>query len=246
MVKNKKMSKTSIAVIVLAVLLVLSLIMGLTGAWFTGNASDKSGAQVVRLGQWGNISLEATGAVWQEHPEGGALDDVDGRAYVMPGDKVQSDTVTVTWTPTAAGENASVYYLMKINNDYKLINGSGAYVNANNAAGTITAGTPLEVEGMIALLDVVSGEAPNQTHTYYALDGVLTGTGTGTAEAPKHSWEIAESFGANANIAFAGQAYGANGAAVQYKVAVIQIPNLSESDAYTKLVTILDGMADVA
>ncbi len=41
MVKSKKMSKTSIAIIVLALLLVLSMVMGLTGAWFT--SSDKNG-----------------------------------------------------------------------------------------------------------------------------------------------------------------------------------------------------------
>lgn len=44
MVNSKKMSKSSIAVIVLSILLVLSLILGFTGAWFTdkkeGNSSD--------------------------------------------------------------------------------------------------------------------------------------------------------------------------------------------------------------
>ena len=35
MVNSKKMSKSSIAVIVLSILLVLSLILGFTGAWFT-------------------------------------------------------------------------------------------------------------------------------------------------------------------------------------------------------------------
>jgi hypothetical protein len=39
MVKSKKMSKTSIAVIVLAILLVLSLCLGITGAWFTDKDS---------------------------------------------------------------------------------------------------------------------------------------------------------------------------------------------------------------
>ena len=42
MVKSKKMSKTSIAVIVLALLLVLSLVMGITGAWFTDSKDGQS------------------------------------------------------------------------------------------------------------------------------------------------------------------------------------------------------------
>ena len=35
MVKNKKLSKSSVAIIVLALLLIASLVMGMTGAWFT-------------------------------------------------------------------------------------------------------------------------------------------------------------------------------------------------------------------
>lgn len=42
MVNSKKMSKSSIAVIVLSILLVLSLILGFTGAWFTDKKEDSS------------------------------------------------------------------------------------------------------------------------------------------------------------------------------------------------------------
>ena len=42
MVKSKKMSKGSLAVIILAVLLVLSMVLGLTGAWFTSK-DEKNG-----------------------------------------------------------------------------------------------------------------------------------------------------------------------------------------------------------
>ena len=45
MVKSKKMSKTGIAVIVLAILLVLSMIMGLTGAWYTAGASTSNAGE---------------------------------------------------------------------------------------------------------------------------------------------------------------------------------------------------------
>ena len=43
MVNSKKMSKSSIAVIVLSILLVLSLILGFTGAWFTDKDDSAKG-----------------------------------------------------------------------------------------------------------------------------------------------------------------------------------------------------------
>ena len=56
MVNSKKMSKSSIAVIVLSILLVLSMILGLTGAWFT----DKTGATKDDALQFGKIDIELT------------------------------------------------------------------------------------------------------------------------------------------------------------------------------------------
>ena len=60
MVKQKKMSKTSIAVIVLALLLVLSMIMGITGAWFTDKV-DFPNKQSETLG-FGKVDIEGVGA----------------------------------------------------------------------------------------------------------------------------------------------------------------------------------------
>ena len=58
MVKSKKMSKTSIAVIVLALLLVLSLVMGITGAWFT----DTTKTSTDTTGTFGTVTLQDIGA----------------------------------------------------------------------------------------------------------------------------------------------------------------------------------------
>ena len=55
MVNSKKMSKSSIAVIVLSILLVLSMILGLTGAWFTDKGSDKTSDSI----KFGNIDISA-------------------------------------------------------------------------------------------------------------------------------------------------------------------------------------------
>jgi flagellar basal body-associated protein FliL len=59
MVEKKKMSKSSIAIIVLSVLLVLSMVMGLTGAWFTDKATGgNQGAN--NTFQFGQISAPLT------------------------------------------------------------------------------------------------------------------------------------------------------------------------------------------
>ena len=56
MVKEKKLTKSSIAIIVLALLLVASLIMGMTGAWFT----DKADGQTSRTLTFGQIDVDLT------------------------------------------------------------------------------------------------------------------------------------------------------------------------------------------
>ena len=95
MVKNKKMSKTSIAIIVLSVLLVLSLIMGLTGAWFTDKMQDVSNSTTLTFGE---IELETVSA---------AVD--DGQTTIMgtiiPGDRV---AFTANVKLTAASEDSFV------------------------------------------------------------------------------------------------------------------------------------------
>lgn len=79
MVNSKKMNKSTVAVIVLALLLVLSLVLTATGAWFT-DSQNGDGATV----NFGHIKLEAD-SVTVTH----ALQ-VE-RDYVMP-----DDTMTLT------------------------------------------------------------------------------------------------------------------------------------------------------
>ena len=59
MVNSKKMSKSSIAVIVLSILLVLSLILGFTGAWFTDKADDQA---VTGEGTFGTVKITSASA----------------------------------------------------------------------------------------------------------------------------------------------------------------------------------------
>lgn len=86
MVNSKKMSKSSIAVIVLSILLVLSLILGFTGAWFTDKlTSGDEGTKVA----FGHVELNDAKAIAITAPAG----------KVMPGDKL---TVTNTQYKGAA------------------------------------------------------------------------------------------------------------------------------------------------
>ena len=59
MVKNKKLSKSSVAIIVLALLLIASLVMGMTGAWFTAT-KEGGGNQTLTFGTV-RIALDGTG-----------------------------------------------------------------------------------------------------------------------------------------------------------------------------------------
>jgi hypothetical protein len=56
MVNSKKMSKSSIAVIVLAILLALSMVLGLTGAWFTATDSDDANTTI----KFGTVAIKVS------------------------------------------------------------------------------------------------------------------------------------------------------------------------------------------
>ena len=112
MVKSKKMSKTSIAVIVLALLLVLSLVMGMTGAWFTAKTDNGEGISI----QFGVISMDAEGSEVAFKRGNAAL--APDEDYLMPGDKVN-----VELSVENTGYEA-VYYAVNLE-----INGTAADVD---------------------------------------------------------------------------------------------------------------------
>jgi flagellar basal body-associated protein FliL len=87
MVKSKKMSKSSIAIIVLALLLVLSMVMGLTGAWFTDKAGHDNGAGASLY--FGTVDIDLTNTpagVWTKQgiQQGATVEElVPGSEYVI-------------------------------------------------------------------------------------------------------------------------------------------------------------------
>ena len=88
MVKSKKMSKTSVTIIVLALLLVFSLVMGMTGAWFTDRETD-AGNKTINFGTI-NVKLDtATDVGFYGVETGGTALSRD----LMPGDYVRANLV---------------------------------------------------------------------------------------------------------------------------------------------------------
>mgnify|MGYP006926048206 CR=1 FL=1 len=113
MVKSKKMSKGSLAVIILAVLLVLSMVLGLTGAWFTDkkNGTDSSLTfGTVKL----NVTEGADGVFTTARTAG-----EDETTNVMPG-----DTLKVDLTVAKTDDSADFYYTVILT------------ISAKKAAGT--------------------------------------------------------------------------------------------------------------
>ena len=109
MVKSKKMSKTSIAVIVLAILLVLSMVMGLTGAWFTAKQADTTGKTL----NFGEVALGTTvvtdfGTV--SHRAGSTDTTYESGVDIMPGDTVHYDLKVVK-----GDSSEDFYYIVIIN-----------------------------------------------------------------------------------------------------------------------------------
>ena len=101
MVNSKKMSKSSIAVIVLSILLVLSLILGFTGAWFTDkkdSGTDNNGTLT-----FGKIALSSVATniadvkTWEKALPGDSKD-LTGTVVVEGGSEAMYVLVTATST----------------------------------------------------------------------------------------------------------------------------------------------------
>ena len=88
------MSKGSLAVIILAVLLVLSMVLGLTGAWFTSKVGDKKGGDEQTFGVVSISAEDAIGkGVWsnqfhQVGSENDAFVALPGSKYSITGGKI--------------------------------------------------------------------------------------------------------------------------------------------------------------
>lgn len=134
MVNSKKMSKSSVAVIVLSILLVLSMLLGLTGAWFTRSAEDKTdGVGNLVMGSLGNVTITAEGVKWTQ----GITD--ESRDKVMPGDTVTCGSLKIVYDAASAGTEDKVFYIINDGSENYVINAEGN-LEVATAAGEIAQG----------------------------------------------------------------------------------------------------------
>ena len=109
MVNSKKMSKSSIAVIVLSILLVLSLILGFTGAWFTDSKNKDLSDDSLKFGTVAINLEEGSAAAWKNR----GLTKTVETENIVPGSSMAA-TLTLSNTGTE-----DVY--IKVGSEAKLV-----------------------------------------------------------------------------------------------------------------------------
>lgn len=120
MVNSKKMSKSTVAIVLLSLLLVLSLILTATGAWFT--ATDTKNSSEADL-KFGNLSVTGSVTKMEAKLNGADWAEVTGETIVMPGDMVRGGVYTFTIT---TNDSAGAYYLLKSGDKYYTVEGGKA------------------------------------------------------------------------------------------------------------------------
>ncbi|MBO7508143.1 MAG: hypothetical protein J6T39_00670, partial [Clostridia bacterium] len=100
MVKSKKLSRGSLAVLLMALMLALSMVIGMTGAWFTDSSTGTSAG----TGTFGHVTItNATAAVAMKSGDPNAIN------TLVPGCEL-----TLTGTVTN-GSNVDVYARYRVN-----------------------------------------------------------------------------------------------------------------------------------
>jgi hypothetical protein len=164
MVNSKKMSKSSVAVIVLAILLALSMVLGLTGAWFTAKSATEGteGDSITIRNGWlsfvvegGKGSISSTGDMDNAMPgdkitvadanfsvkvarEGDYTGDVQAHVFLLDESGAEIDYVLVT---IAEGEEEADVAFTKLDNVLDLTDANSILVD--NGDGTYTVNTGL-------------------------------------------------------------------------------------------------------
>ena len=206
MVNSKKMSKSSIAVIVLSILLVLSLILGFTGAWFTDKA--ESGDKKADF-DWGTVKVQ-----YEENAENtGKWLSKDNAVVttVLPGDHYD-----LKGKIKFEGADSDMYMLVRVNTPSAGALSEYVKVSALTFTG-LTAYTEagLTVEDGYQFFKVTTEQAAN---TYDVAGGVKIAD-----ETPNKVVETQLNGGAKVTLTFS------------IAIGVIQARNISASDAYKAL-----------
>lgn len=219
MVKSKKMSKGSLAVIILAVLLVLSMVLGLTGAWFTDKKNKTIDNPTLSFGKIGKVSIELAGATWTDKT-GKELTSAD-RAYVMPGDNVKGGKISITYT-TVEGDEAKVYYVIEKKATDSAEASTAKYYTLDSTSGLVEIAGETKSAG-----ELTAAITLDKTSEF-----VKVTVGEKSVEVKSDNAELLTNAFEGANqFDFLGIESGA------YEVRIIQSTNMTATEAYTYLTT---------
>lgn len=209
MVKSKKMSKSTVAIVLLSLLLVLSLILTATGAWFTASADKTTnGAQggSWTLGDFITLSVAGSdnSAVVAKTSLGGADESVITDGILHPGDKIYiTDGAEITIS--ANDDKHNFWYVVSYDGGANWEgNAAKAYV-----AGNVENKQPVLATATISASITDESSLGEQETGYYEIKTSLTTENSGT---------VAVSI-AGANVI----------------VRAVQYNNFSATDAYTYL-----------
>ena len=230
MVKSKKMSKTGIAVIVLAINMVLSMIMGMTGAWYTNKATDSMDAKQYEfkldeyfslvVGAHGDSSLvvtrtEANGSTTTIEPE--EEGDNEGKYMVLPGDDIVA-SATTSLSISASGAPREFYYVYKITGNSAAADASHWYASGGHSGS--------ETEALLGNNETVINVAS-------IVDNLVENGGSGKIErVSENHYQVLESL----TTAACGSTFTLSVGGVAIEVRTIQAQNITAAAAYSHLI----------
>lgn len=183
MVKSRRMNKGTIAIIVLSLLLVVSLVLSVTGAWFTA-FQNRNSTTPVTFGKVsvdaGTITYSANGEVLTNFIPGDTL-----TISVNITDDSTVDTYIYVNTEMYLTDGTSVYKAIKLSKtEYDLVKGK----TGTDLPGTVTVPEFSNVFLKDNLIDVVSVEGVTGTAAWVALPDAPH-TYLMAREATTKSWE---------------------------------------------------------
>lgn len=236
MQQKKLYSKYSFVALLL--ILMVTFFCSFSGAWFTAGDSTKgNSSDVIKLGSIGEINISSSNFSWKNKQGNNVYateqaktqaNDSNGevRKYIMPGDKLLTGTVTISYDNSKTATQSQVWYLIKQGSKYYTINSSGEFVEQTTKPGIINAGTENKktVSGSVVSITTESGT--------YLLNGSTSSESIDNSAQSKYLSEL----GATAGVV------SLSSNSVKYDIAVIQLPNVSSEKAFTELKNILDAM----
>lgn len=152
MVNSKKMSKSTVAIVLLSLLLVLSLILTATGAWFTSGdkADGTTGDSVSLRGDWLTVTATAgeKATVTLKRTVNGVEETVADHNDAMPGDTIEIAGKLASFQISNDNGYAFYYIIVKdgavVGNEAKYVAKGGQADLSAIVAGAITPGAGVE------------------------------------------------------------------------------------------------------